>query len=87
MIKLTVRGKHLQCDFRDTCVACSIYTWPPDLEPKNRYHHCKYCRTDILCHLGLRVSYDYDDSMIEKTVTCSKCGEELEELIWPNPEK
>ncbi len=84
---MTVRGKHIQCDFRDTCVVCSIYTWPPDLDPPNRYHHCNNCEMDILCHLGLRVNYDYEESLIVKTVTCSKCGEKLQELTWPDSEK
>ena len=84
---LTVIGKHIQCDYRDTCVACSAYTWPPNLDPPNRYHHCRYCHTDILCHLGLRVNYEYKEDLIVKKVTCGKCGEKLEELVWPDSEK
>jgi len=87
VIKLTVVGKHLQCDHRNTCVSCSAYTWPPNLDPQNRYHHCEYCYIDILCHLGVGVSYEYKDDLIEKKVTCTKCGEKLIELVWPDPEK
>jgi len=84
---LTVVGKHLQCDFRDTCVVCSNYTWPPNAKQSMRYYHCKYCYMDILCHLGLTTNFEYEDSLIQKIVKCSKCGETVEEKIWPEPKK
>ena len=89
MIKLTVRGKHLQCDRREQCVSCSIYTWPPKVATPRKYHHCEKCRTDILCDKGMSVSYDYfDDGFIEKKAKCLSCGELLLEILWPRiPQK
>ena len=61
MITLTVRGNHLQCDMKGTCISCSIYTWPPRTKEPNVYYHCEHCKMDILCERGLSVTYDYFD--------------------------
>lgn len=78
-----MRGNHLQCDFRNSCVACSNYTWSSNIETHRKYFHCKYCNTDVLCKLGAAVSYNYEEGMIEKILKCSKCDEPLIEMEWP----
>jgi len=81
---MTVRGKHLQCDMRDTCVSCSIYTWPPKVNSPKKYFHCKLCNRDILCDRGLSAIYKhYDDGVTEKKAKCIKCDNILIEIIWP----
>lgn len=86
---MTVRGNHLQCDGKEICISCSIYTWPPKLEKPKKYYHCEHCRKDILCDRGLQATYDYyEDGFIEKKVRCLQCENQMIELIWPRiPEK
>ncbi|MGC9781674.1 MAG: hypothetical protein HZR80_20710 [Candidatus Heimdallarchaeota archaeon] len=81
---MTVRGRHLQCDMRDTCVSCSVYTWPPKMKLPKKYYQCEHCNIDIICDKGLSTSYDYyDDGFVEKKVKCIKCNRILLEKIWP----
>ena len=86
---MTVRGKHLQCDNRDVCISCSIYTWPPKVAVPKKYYFCENCKKDILCERGLSSSYDhYEDGFVDKKFKCTKCGGLLLEIIWPRiPEK
>jgi len=81
---LTTRGKHLICDNRKVCVSCSNYSWPPNLEHPQKYYHCKNCNTDIICKHGLNISFSYSEYDMVKTVKCCRCGETMEEKIWPD---
>ncbi|NHJ85615.1 MAG: hypothetical protein FK734_09145 [Asgard group archaeon] len=86
---MTVRGNHLQCDMRDTCISCSIYTWPPKMVQPKKYYHCENCNIDIICERGLSISYDYyNDGYVEKKAKCIKCNKLLLKKIWPKiPQK
>ncbi|MHA1639066.1 MAG: hypothetical protein ACTSW0_02530 [Candidatus Heimdallarchaeota archaeon] len=86
---MTVRGNHLQCDMRDTCISCSIYTWPPKMNKPKSYYFCEHCNIDILCERGFSISYDYfDDGFVDKKTRCIKCNRLLLKKTWPIiPEK
>jgi len=86
---LTVRGKHLQCDMRDMCVSCSIYTWPPKLKAPKKYYRCESCNIDIICEKVLPITFEYyDDGFVGKKAKCIKCNRLLLEKIWPKiPDK
>ncbi|NHJ87295.1 MAG: hypothetical protein FK734_17660 [Asgard group archaeon] len=86
---MTVRGKHLQCDMRDTCISCSIYTWPPKINKPRKYYYCENCNIDIICDRGLSTTFDYyKDGFVEKKAKCIKCNRLLVEKIWPKiPDK
>ncbi|MFW9923147.1 MAG: hypothetical protein ACFFDW_07685 [Candidatus Thorarchaeota archaeon] len=81
---MTVRGKHLQCDGKEVCISCSIYTWPPKLAKPKKYHHCEHCKKDILCDRGLSLKYAYfENGYVEKKAFCITCGNPMLEIIWP----
>ena len=81
---MTVRGRHLQCDMRNVCISCSVYTWPPKMNQPKKYYHCEHCNFDITCDKGLSITYEYyEDGFVEKKAKCIECNRILLEKIWP----
>ena len=74
----------MQCDMREMCLSCSIYTWPPKMKEPKKFYHCEHCNVDILCERGLSISYDYfDDGYVEEKAKCIKCNRILLKKSWP----